>query len=124
MASESDNLFALLAANGNIVEDEKFSFRRLEMFMENLAEIVGAYDRHVFLYYKSPKAWPSKVEGSKSNPLLKLLFFALSLSRSSLLCSALSVVPICYQEHRSATKNTDLLPKHQEHRSATKIPDG
>ena len=56
MASESDNLSTLPAANSNVVEDEKFSFQRPEMFMENLAGTVGAYDRHVFLCYKSPEA--------------------------------------------------------------------
>ncbi|RXH95686.1 hypothetical protein DVH24_008186 [Malus domestica] len=42
-----------------------------------LASTVNAYGRHVFLYYKSPEAWPLRVEGSESDPLPK--FFACAL---------------------------------------------
>ena len=84
MASESDNLSTLPAANGNVVEDEKFGFRRPEMFTENLAGTVGAYDRHVFLCYKSPEAWPSKVEGSESDPLPKLLSSAVKARKNDI----------------------------------------
>ena len=84
MASESDNLSTIPAANGNVVEDEKFGFRRPEMFTENLAGTVGAYDRHVFLCYKSPEAWPSKVEGSESDPLPKLLSSAVKARKNDI----------------------------------------
>ena len=84
MASESENLSTLLTANVNVVEDEKFSFWRLEMFTENLAGTVGAYDRHVFLCYKSLEAWSSKVEGSKSYLLLKLLSSAIKARKNDI----------------------------------------
>nr|POF08554.1 isoform 2 of protein nrt1/ ptr family 5.4 [Quercus suber] len=37
MASESDNLSTLPAANGNVVDDEKFGFRRLKMWLDKAA---------------------------------------------------------------------------------------
>ena len=83
-ASKPDNLSTLPAANGNVVEDEKFGFRRPEMFTENLAGTVGAYDRHVFLCYKSPEAWPSKVEGSESDPLPQLLSSAVKARKNDI----------------------------------------
>ncbi|KAM1111938.1 hypothetical protein ACFX2I_044874 [Malus domestica] len=58
-------------------EDERFGFKRLEMFKEKLAGTVNAYDRHVLLCYKTPEAWPSCVEGSESVLLPK--FFASAL---------------------------------------------
>ena len=85
MASESDNLSTLLATNVNVVEDKKFSFWRLEMFTENFARTVGFYDRHVFLCYKSPKPWPSKVEGFKSYPLPKLLSSAVKALKNDIM---------------------------------------
>ncbi|TQE07083.1 hypothetical protein C1H46_007277 [Malus baccata] len=39
-----------------------------------LAGTVNAYGRHVFLYYKCPEAWPSRVKGSESNPLLMFAY--------------------------------------------------
>lgn len=47
------------------------------MYETKLAGTVDAYDRHVFLCYKTPEAWPSRVEGSESDPLPK--FFASAL---------------------------------------------
>ncbi|KAM2708128.1 hypothetical protein EV2_045966 [Malus domestica] len=58
-------------------EDERFGFKRLEMFKEKLAGTVNAYDRHVLLCYKTPEAWLSCVEGSESVLLPK--FFASAL---------------------------------------------
>lgn len=43
------------------------------MFSLPVANSVEAYDRHVFLCYKSYDAWPSKVEDSDADPLPKLL---------------------------------------------------
>lgn len=67
----SDDLSTLPA------EDEKYGFQRSEMYETKLAGTVDAYDRHVFLCYKTPEAWPSRVEGSESDPLPK--FFASAL---------------------------------------------
>lgn len=63
----SDDLSTLSA------DEEKYGFQRPEMFQTKLAGTVDAYDRHVFLCYKSPEAWPARVEGSESDPLPKFL---------------------------------------------------
>jgi hypothetical protein len=80
MASESDNL----STENHNADDAKYGFQRPEMFTENLAGTVGAYDRHVFLCYKSPEAWPSRVEGSDSDPLPKLLSSALKARKNEI----------------------------------------
>ena len=54
------------------------------MFTENLARTVSFYDRHVFLCYKSPEPWPSKVEGFESYPLPKLLSFAVKARKNDI----------------------------------------
>lgn len=72
MASED---LSTLANNNE--DDEKYGFQRSEMYKETLAGTVGAYGRHVFLCYKSPEAWPSRVEGSESDLLPKLLSSAI-----------------------------------------------
>lgn len=54
------------------------------MYKESLAGTIGAYDRHVFLCYKSPEAWPSRVEGSESDPLPKLLSSAVKARKADM----------------------------------------
>ncbi|XP_010528220.1 PREDICTED: altered inheritance of mitochondria protein 32-like [Tarenaya hassleriana] len=44
------------------VDDEQYGFKRQEMYSGSLAGSVSPYDRHVFLCYKSPDAWLSRVE--------------------------------------------------------------
>lgn len=58
-------------------DDENYGFRRQEMYQSSLAGTVGAYDRHVFLCYKTPEAWPSHLETSDSDVLPRLLCAAL-----------------------------------------------
>ncbi|KAJ7974635.1 altered inheritance of mitochondria protein 32-like [Quillaja saponaria] len=69
MASENLSTFP--------ADDENFGFRRPEMYQSNLAGTVSAYDRHMFLCYKSPEDWASRVESSDLDPLPKLLASAL-----------------------------------------------
>ncbi|KAK4282331.1 hypothetical protein QN277_013722 [Acacia crassicarpa] len=54
-------------------DDSKHGFSRPEMYKENLAGTVDAYDRHVFVCYKKHEVWPPRVEASESDPLPKLL---------------------------------------------------
>lgn len=65
-------------------DNEEYGFRRSEMYQSNLAGTVGAYDRHVFLCYKSPEAWASRVEDSESDPLPKLLASALKARKNDI----------------------------------------
>ncbi|XP_021728586.1 uncharacterized protein LOC110695668 [Chenopodium quinoa] len=59
------------------VDSTNYGFDRPEMYSLPVANSVEAYDRHVFLCYKSPEAWPSNVENSDVDPLPKLLASAL-----------------------------------------------
>ncbi|KAA0037587.1 altered inheritance of mitochondria protein 32-like [Cucumis melo var. makuwa] len=69
----SDNLSSVSGA----ADDDNYGFRREEMYQSNLAGTVSAYDRHVFLCYKTPEAWPSHLESSDCDLLPKLLSAAL-----------------------------------------------
>lgn len=47
------------------------------MYRSNLSGTVAAYERHVFLCYRSPEVWPSRVEHSDADLLPKLLSSAI-----------------------------------------------
>ncbi|KAM1712595.1 hypothetical protein ACFX13_023763 [Malus domestica] len=81
-----------LAAAVPAAEDETYGFKRSEMFKEKLAGTVNAYDRHVFLCYKSPEAWPSRVEGSESDPLPKFFASALKARKNDIAVKTLLTV--------------------------------
>lgn len=55
----------------------KFGFDRTEMYQSPLSNTVDAYDRHVFLCYKTYDSWPSRIENSDTDLLPKLLSSAL-----------------------------------------------
>ncbi|KNA06139.1 hypothetical protein SOVF_183710 [Spinacia oleracea] len=59
-------------------------FDRPEMFSLSVANTVDAYDRHVFLCYKTPDSWPAIVENSDADPLPKLLSSALKARKDDL----------------------------------------
>nr|AGV54460.1 sucrose cleavage like protein [Phaseolus vulgaris] len=56
-----------------VADDAKNGFSRPEMYKENLAGTVDAYDRHVFLCYKNHAVWPPRIEASDADPLPKRL---------------------------------------------------
>ncbi|KAL6325281.1 hypothetical protein AAG906_023126 [Vitis piasezkii] len=58
--------------SGESDEDFKYGFQREEMYKASIAGTVDAYDRHVFLCFKSPEDWLPRVEGSDSDLLPKL----------------------------------------------------
>ena len=67
-----------------VEEDEKYGFRRPEMYQSNLAGTVDAYGRHVFLCYKRAEDWASRVESSDVDPLPKLLASALKARKNDI----------------------------------------
>lgn len=79
LSMASDNNVSTVAG-----DDEKYGFRRPEMYQINLAGTVDAYDRHVFLCYKSPEAWTSRVEDSELDPLPKLFASALKARKNDI----------------------------------------
>ncbi|PRQ54038.1 putative thioredoxin-like ferredoxin [Rosa chinensis] len=99
LAMASDDLSTLPSA----ADDEKYGFKRPEMFQSKLAGTVDAYDRHVFLCYKSPEAWPARVEGSESDPLPKLLSSAFKARKNDI--SIKTKLTVC--EGRDGTEFAD-----------------
>ncbi|XP_057979594.1 uncharacterized protein LOC131165647 [Malania oleifera] len=68
--------FVNVVATGG--DDFKFNFQRYEMYKSSLAGIVGSsYDRYVFLCFKSPDFWPSRVEDFDSDLLPKFFSSAI-----------------------------------------------
>ncbi|KAK2661672.1 hypothetical protein Ddye_000246 [Dipteronia dyeriana] len=63
--------------NISVQDDDKFGFKRDEMYKTNLAGTVDPYDRHVFLSFKGPDDWLPRVEDSETDLLPKLLSSAL-----------------------------------------------
>ena len=51
------------------LDDAKHGFSWPEMYKENLAGTLEAYDRHVFLCYKSHLAWPPRLEAFDADAL-------------------------------------------------------
>lgn len=45
-----------------VSDDERYGFKRPEMYSESLTGSVGPYGRHVFLCYKSHETWLPRVE--------------------------------------------------------------
>lgn len=80
------------------MDDEKHGFIRDEMYKENLAGTVQAYDRHLFLCFKSPEAWLSRVEDSVSDPLPKLLATALKDRKNDISVKVLCLFLLCSVE--------------------------
>lgn len=54
------------------------------MYRSNLAGTVAAYERHVFLCYRSPEVWPSRVEDSDADLLPKLLSSAIKAHKNEI----------------------------------------
>ncbi|XP_020227034.1 uncharacterized protein LOC109808441 [Cajanus cajan] len=67
--SRNRRRFGLMASAA--VDHAKHGFSRPEMYKESLAGTVDAYERHLFLCYKSHHAWPPRVEASDADPLPK-----------------------------------------------------
>ncbi|KAI4366882.1 hypothetical protein MLD38_022691 [Melastoma candidum] len=74
-------------------EDSEFGFSRPEMNSSKLSGTVDAYDRHIFLRFKSPEEWLPKVENSESDPLPKLLSSAIKARKNEI--AAKTKVTIC-----------------------------
>lgn len=83
MATEAENLSAV-APSANTNDDSKYGFEREEMYKTALKGTVDAYDRHVFLAYKGPEAWPAKVESSKEDTLPKLFASAMKARKNDI----------------------------------------
>lgn len=67
-----------------VPDNDKFGFKRPDMYAEKLTGTAIAYDRHVILCYKTHELWPSRVESSDAHPLPKVLAGALKARKSDI----------------------------------------
>ncbi|KAL0554773.1 hypothetical protein IC582_008701 [Cucumis melo] len=91
----------------SIADDEKYGFRRPEMYRSNLAGTVAAYERHVFLCYRSPEVWPSRVEDSDADLLPKLLSSAIKAHKNEI--SFRTKLTICEAGEGTEYSDGDVL---------------
>ncbi|KAL5997408.1 hypothetical protein ACLOJK_008338, partial [Asimina triloba] len=78
-------------------DDVKYGFRRAEMYQSPLSGTVHPYDCHLFLCYKNPQSWPSRIESSESDRLPRLLAAALKSRKSEIprgVGGSLSMMPL------------------------------
>ncbi|XP_057982410.1 altered inheritance of mitochondria protein 32-like [Malania oleifera] len=102
MSGAPDSVDPFAAAAGG--DDLKFGFQRPEMYKSSLAGTVDPpYDRHVFLCFKSPDFWPSRVENSDSDLLPKLLSSAVKSRKNDI--NVKTRLTIC--EGREGTEFSD-----------------
>ncbi|XP_022928514.1 altered inheritance of mitochondria protein 32-like [Cucurbita moschata] len=88
-------------------EDEKYGFRRPEMYGRSLSGTVGAYERHVFLCYRSHEVWPSRVDGSDADLLPKLLSSAIKTRENEI--SVKTKLTICEAGEGTEHSDGDVL---------------
>lgn len=76
-ASGSFQNEGLLADSNGCSSDAEFGFSRPEFRTSQLAGTVEYYERHVFLCYKNPYNWPSRIEAAEFDRLPRLLSAAM-----------------------------------------------
>ncbi|KAE8651264.1 altered inheritance of mitochondria protein 32 isoform X2 [Cucumis sativus] len=91
----------------SIADDEKHGFSRPEMYRSNLAGTVSAYERHVFLCYRSPEVWPTRVEDSDADLLPKLLSSAIKAHKNEI--SFRTKLTICEAGEGTECSDGDVL---------------
>uniref|UniRef100_A0A7N0VF15 Uncharacterized protein n=1 Tax=Kalanchoe fedtschenkoi TaxID=63787 RepID=A0A7N0VF15_KALFE len=102
-AAEADNLSAVASP---IDDDSKYGFQRPEMYQAALKGTVDGYDRHVFLCYKGPGAWPARVEdGADSLPKL----FATAVKARKKDITVKTKVTVCGGGDGSGLEDGDVL---------------
>lgn len=94
---------------GGSGSDVEFGFLRPELLKQtpSLVGTVEAYQRHVFLCYKSPKVWPPHVEAPEFDRLPRLLSAAL-LARNPEI-NKKTRLTICEGHDGTETSNGDVL---------------
>nr|XP_025700665.1 uncharacterized protein LOC112801929 isoform X2 [Arachis hypogaea] len=86
--------------------DAKSGFTRPEMYKENLAGTVEAYDRHVFVCYKNHHSWPARLEASKDDPFLKGVGSAFKARKKEL---SKTKITVCESREDAGLSDGDVL---------------
>ncbi|TVU28317.1 hypothetical protein EJB05_19831 [Eragrostis curvula] len=87
--------------------DVEFGFQRPELGKEKLAGTVQFYERHVFLCYKGPEVWPSRVEAAEPDAIPGLLAAAIKARKPDL--KKPIKLTICDGEDGTELSNGDVL---------------
>ncbi|XP_066322513.1 uncharacterized protein [Miscanthus floridulus] len=107
-APAADATDAALAAAAAVPDpDAEFGFQRPELGKEKLVGTVGFHERHVFLCYKGPDVWPSRLEASESDRLPRLLAAAIKARKPNL--KKTIKLTICEGEDGTESSNGDVL---------------
>ncbi|KAL4618559.1 hypothetical protein ACB092_06G019600 [Castanea dentata] len=87
--------------------DAEFGFSRLDFRTSQLAGSVEFYQRHVFLCYKNPQVWPSKIEASEFDQVPRLLSVAIMARKADM--NKETHLTICEGHDGTETSNGDVL---------------
>ncbi|KAM3743938.1 hypothetical protein ACB098_06G014200 [Castanea mollissima] len=87
--------------------DAEFGFTRPDFRTSQLAGSVEFYQRHVFLCYKNPQVWPSKIEASEFDQVPRLLFAAVMARKADM--NKETRLTICEGHDGIETSNGDVL---------------
>ncbi|XP_020207129.1 altered inheritance of mitochondria protein 32 [Cajanus cajan] len=96
-----------MASENAAADDAVNGFTRPEMYTENLAGTVDAYDRHVFLCYKSHVSWPSRIEASDSDPLPKRVAAAFKARKNDI--TVKTKITVCEAREEAGFSDGDVL---------------
>ncbi|KAF1885615.1 hypothetical protein Lal_00039460 [Lupinus albus] len=97
----SDNL------SSSTLHDAVNGFTRPEMYTENLASTVDAYDRHVFISYKNHLSWPPRVEASDDDPLIKLVAATFKARKNDI--AVKTKITVCEAREEADLSDGDVL---------------
>ncbi|XP_061357526.1 altered inheritance of mitochondria protein 32-like [Gastrolobium bilobum] len=100
-------LATMTSAAASAVDDAKHGFSRPEMYKDNLAGTVDAYDRHVFLCYKNHLAWPPRVEASDADPLPKSVATAFRARKNDI--AVKTKITVCEAREEVGFSDGDVL---------------
>ncbi|KAK7339591.1 hypothetical protein VNO77_20269 [Canavalia gladiata] len=110
-AHSSPSVFVLfhpsMASENPTADDATNGFTRPEMYTDNLAGTVDAYDRHVFLCYKSHASWPPRVEASDADPLPKLVAATFKSRKNDM--AAKTKITVCEARAEAGFSDGDVL---------------
>lgn len=74
----------LSEGGGSSSLDTEFGFSRPEFRLCQLVGTVDFYERHVFLCYKNPSVWPSRIDAAEFDRLPRLLSAAVGARKSDM----------------------------------------
>lgn len=108
-------------ASGEGESEKESGFERAEFGQEALAGTVQAYDRHVFLRYKSPEFWLPNVEAAESDGLPRILAAAIKARKNDM--KNLTRLTICGAEDNTDTSDGEVLifPERIGYRGLTDV---